>query len=73
MGDYKFRVHGCFWFLDTIIISYIIGIALDRDMGFLNTFTINMIGRYYSSLIPLGGGQAAQICICLNGVFLRYL
>ncbi len=50
-----------FWFLDAIIISYIIGLALDRKIGFFNTFTINMIGRYYSSLIPLGGGQTAQI------------
>lgn len=50
-----------FWFFDTVIISYIMDLTLNKKIGFFNTFTINMIGRYYLSLIPLGGGQTAQI------------
>lgn len=50
-----------FWLLDTIIVSYIMNLAISKNMGFFDMFTFNMIGRYYASLVPLGGGQAAQI------------
>lgn len=50
-----------FWLLDTIITRRIMKLTLGSNMEFLDIFTINLIGRYYASLVPLGGGQAAQI------------